>query len=186
MIEERHPSFELEGGNFQNSRGYMGHLLVKYTSEAFKWCSGILIGITVILNFIAVIMRYMLNNPIMWCEEISLLLFVSSISFAIVPMTYNRRAVRLDFFVDLLSQRIQSICQVIVQVISGFALGVVALLGVSLMLRTKYRFTPILKIPFRYIYAVTVLGMAVAAIIFIYHAVEDIKKLHKTSLEKLK
>lgn len=164
----------------------MGHKLVKYTADTFKWCSGILIGLTVILNFIAVIMRYALNRPIMWCEEISLLMFVSAISFAIVPMTYSKRAVKLDFFIDLASPKIQHICQIVVEVISGFALGTVATLGVSLMTRTKYRFTPILYIPYKYIYAVTVVGMAVSAIIFIYHAIEDIKKLHSISPEKLK
>ena len=68
----------------------MGHKALKYTAEAFRWCSGILIGLTVVLNFIAVIMRYALNNPIMWCEEISLFMFVSAISFTVVPMTYSR------------------------------------------------------------------------------------------------
>ena len=164
----------------------MGHNIVKLTANAFKWCSGILIGLTVILNFVAVIMRYAMNNPIMWCEEISLLMFVSAISFAIVPMTYSKRAVKLDFFIDLTSPKIQNLCQILVEVISGVALGTVAFLGVSLMARTKYRFTPILNIPYKYIYAVTVVGMAISAIIFMYHAIEDIKKLHSLSSEKSK
>jgi len=174
------------GGKHLKSREYMGHKLIQYAADTFKWCSGILIGLTVILNFIAVIMRYALNSPIMWCEEISLLLFVSAISFAIIPMTYSRRAVKLDFFTDLASPKIQAFCQLGVELFSGFVLGTVSMLGITLMMRTKYRFTPILQIPYKYIYLVTVIGMAISAIIFIYHSVEDIKKLKNMFTEKLK
>ena len=73
-------------------------------SAIFKWISGVFVGITVILNFVAVITRYFFKSPIMWCEEVSLLLFVSSISFALIPMSYSRRAVKLDFFTDLMGR----------------------------------------------------------------------------------
>jgi len=164
----------------------MGHKALKYTAEAFRWCSGILIGLTVVLNFIAVIMRYVLNNPIMWCEEISLFMFVSAISFAIVPMTYSRRAVKLDFFIDLASPMIQHISQIIADMCSGIALGTVAILGISLIIRTKYRFTPILNIPYKLVYATTVVGMTVAAIMFICHAIKDIRNLANNTVENLK
>lgn len=164
----------------------MGHKLIQYIADAFKWCSGILIGFTVILNFIAVIMRYALNDPIMWCEEISLFMFVSAISFAIVPMTYNKRAVKLDFFIDLVSPRIQQWVLVVVEILSGFALATVSILGLSLMKRTRYRFTPILQISYKYIYLVMVIGMGVSALIFVSHAIGSIKNLQNKSLERVK
>jgi len=164
----------------------MGEKLIQYIAGAFKWCSGILVGLTVILNFVSVIMRYALNNPIMWCEEISLFMFVSAIYFVIVPMTYNKRAVKLDFFIDLVSPKIQQWVLVVVETLSGFALATVSVLGVSLIKRTKYRFTPILQISYKYIYLVMVIGMGISAIIFLNHAIGSIKKLQDKSTESIK
>ena len=145
-------------------------------SAIFKWISGFLVGITVVLNFAAVIMRYFFRSPIMWCEEVSLLLFVASISFALVPMSYSRRAVKLDFFTDLMGRKCRDICLVAVDILSFVALGTTAVLGIDLISRSQFRVTPILFIPYGWIYGSMVFGMAVSALIFLYFAFTDARK----------
>lgn len=150
-------------------------------SAIFKWISGVFVGITVILNFVAVITRYFFKSPIMWCEEVSLLLFVSSISFALIPMSYSRRAVKLDFFTDLMGRNGRKICLVIVDILSFITLGTTSILGIDLISRSQFRVTPILFIPYGWIYASMVFGMAVSALIFLYFAFVDIRR---TGIEK--
>ena len=160
----------------------MIHKIVKYASEVFKWVSGILIGLVVALNFAAVIMRYIFSKPIAWCEEVSLLMFVSALAFSLVPLNYKRRAVKLDFFTDMMQMGAKFTCTIVVDIISAGALGTTAWLGLELMKRSKYRTTPILYINYRYIYLMMVIGMAVSALIYIYHLACDIaeKKARKS------
>lgn len=140
-----------------------------------KWVSGTMIGIMVLLNFYGVIMRYMFKNPLMWGEEVSLLLFVWAISLALVAMTYYRRAVKLDFFIDLMPPKAQKIIAIIVNIICSACLAIAAVLGISLMQRSQYRFTAILRVPFAYIYLAMVIGMFISAAICFYYAARELR-----------
>lgn len=161
----------------------MGKILEKI-SCAFKWASGILIGLTVILNFAAVIMRYCFSKPIAWCEEVSLLMFVTSLAFSLVPLTYNRRAVKLDFFTDIMGMKPRFTCKILVDIVCALALGATSWLGVDLMKRAKYRMTPILQINYRYIYLSMVIGMAISALMYLYFVYFDIKNNNTKKGEK--
>lgn len=149
--------------------------IFKLISEVFKLFSGLLIGVTVLLNFAAVIMRYFFHAPIMWCEEVSLLMFVTSISFSLIPMTYHRRAVKLDFFTDMMGEITKKICRITVDAASCIGLGITAKLGIDLIARSQYRVTPILKINYKWIYSSMVLGMTVSALIFLWFFFVDLK-----------
>lgn len=157
--------------------------LLGRVSAVFRWISGFLVGIMVILNFMAVITRYFFESPIMWCEEVSLLLFVTSISFALIPMSYSRRAVKLDFFTDLMGRKVRDICLVIVDILSFIALGTTSVLGIDLISRSQFRVTPILYIPYGWIYGSMVFGMAVSALIFLYFAFVDAGKVRTDGKE---
>lgn len=150
--------------------------IVRTVSEVFKCLSGLLIMFTVVLNFAAVIMRYCFSRPIGWCEEVSLLMFVAALAFALIPLTYTRRAVKLDFFTDMMNARGKLICKLAVDVVCIIALGTTSYLGLILMKKSKYRTTPLLNINYRWIYATMVIGMTVSALIYAYHLCMDIKK----------
>lgn len=154
----------------------MVHRIIRITSDVFKWFSGVLIGLTVALNFVAVIMRYIFSKPISWCEEVSLLMFVSALAFSLIPLTYNRRAVKLDFFTDMMGIGAKFTCKILVDIVCAAALGTTSWLGTELMSRSKYRTTPILFINYRYIYLTMVIGMAVSALIYVYHLICDINE----------
>jgi len=138
---------------------------------------GIMIGILVVLNFAAVIMRRVFSRPIMWCEEVSLLLFVWTISLILISMTYYKRAVKLDFFIDMMPPTMQSIALIIGKLICAICLAVVTVLGISLMMRSQYRFTAILRIPYSYLYLSMVIGMGSSASIYLYDVMKDVKKI---------
>ena len=150
--------------------------IVRTVSDVFKCLSGLLIMFTVVLNFVAVIMRYCFSRPIVWCEEVSLIMFVAALAFALIPLTYARRAVKLDFFTDMMSDRGKLICRLAVDVICIIALGTTSYLGLILIKKAKYRTTPLLNVNYRWIYATMVIGMTASAIIYTYHLCMDIRK----------
>lgn len=151
----------------------MIHKVLKWISEAIGILCGLMVGILLVINLAAVIMRYVFSNPLFWCEEVSLLLFAWFVALALIPLTYQRRGIALDFFVDLLPPTPKKILRVFVDVLGSVLLVIVAYFGVLLMQRSLYRFTPILRIPYKYIYLSMVVAMAVSAVIHMLYAVED-------------
>lgn len=151
----------------------MIHKVLKWISEAIGILCGLMVGILLVINLAAVIMRYVFSNPLFWCEEVSLLLFAWFVALALIPLTYQRRGIALDFFVDLLPPTPKKILRVFVDTLGSVLLVIVAYFGVLLMQRSLYRFTPILRIPYKYIYLSMVVAMAVSAVIHMLYAVED-------------
>ena len=151
----------------------MIHKVLKWISEAIGILCGLMVGILLVINLAAVIMRYVFSNPLFWCEEVSLLLFAWFVALALIPLTYQRRGIALDFFVDLLPPTPKKILRVFVDALGSVLLVIVACFGVLLMQRSLYRFTPILRIPYKYIYLSMVVAMAVSAVIHMLYAVED-------------
>ena len=151
----------------------MIHKVLKWISEAIGILCGLMVGILLVINLAAVIMRYVFSNPLYWCEEVSLLLFAWFVALALIPLTYQRRGIALDFFVDLLPPTPKKILRVFVDALGSVLLVIVAYFGVLLMQRSLYRFTPILRIPYKYIYLSMVVAMAVSAVIHMLYAVED-------------
>ena len=146
---------------------------LKWFSDAISVICGIMVGILLIINLAAVVMRYVFSAPLFWCEEVSLLLFAWSVALALIPLTYQRRGIALDFFVDPLPPTAKKILHIVVDMLGAALLAVVAYFGVQLMQKSMYRFTPILRIPYRYIYLSMVVAMAVSAVIHFFYSVED-------------
>ena len=146
---------------------------MKWLSEAIGILCGMMVGILLVINLAAVVMRYVFSNPLFWCEEVSLLLFAWFVALALIPLTYQRRGIALDFFVDRLPPTPKKILRIVVDVLGSVLLVIVAYFGVQLMQRSLYRFTPILRIPYRYIYLSMVVAMAVSAVIHMLYAIED-------------
>lgn len=149
------------------------HKVLKWIADAIGVLCGVMVGVLLIINLAAVVMRYVFSAPLFWCEEVSLLLFAWFVALALIPLTYQRRGIALDFFVDLLPPTPKKILHIVVDVLGAVLLVIVAYFGVQLMQRSLYRFTPILRIPYRYIYLSMVVAMAASSVIHLLYAVED-------------
>ena len=75
-------------------------------------------------------------------------------------------------------------CKILVDIVSAGALGTTAWLGTELIKRSKYRMTPILFINYRYIYLTMVIGMAISALIYVYHLFCDINQMKNDKLKE--
>ena len=148
-----------------------------YVSLLVRVLCGTMVAALLLINFAAVIMRYVFSSPIFWCEEVSLILFAWCIALAMIPLTYQRSGVSLDYFVDMMPEKGREILKIIVDILGVTLLVVVAVFGMDLMRRSMYRVTPILQISYRYIYLSMVIGMGVSAFILLSQAVEDAIKL---------
>lgn len=135
----------------------------------------------VFLAFIAVIFRFILNNPIMWAEEVEMILIVWAVFFGasvafrekghlVVDLLYDRFPAKLKKFADVIIWLFTVFCLTVLTVIEWQRVETLMSSGLS---------TPLLKIPMKFEFAVVVFACVCMLINLIINAIEAIAKLKK-------
>ncbi|EEZ4381857.1 TRAP transporter small permease [Escherichia whittamii] len=136
--------------------------------------------ILVIMTIAAVIMRYCLNMPLQWTEEVSGLLMIWVVMFGAVVAERDNTHLSIPFLADALTPRGQRVLTLFVSLISIFLLIVMALSAWKLAAGTAFKTTQILKISWFWIdIAVTVGAIGIAC----FTALHLIKKTPRKECE---
>ena len=147
------------------------------TAAFMKYLAATLIGAIIVINLAAVVMRYFLNRPLMWCEEASLILFAWAVFCSLAPIVHKRSGIALDYFVDLMPEAMRRIVSILMGLMGSAMLIATCVFCLDLMRRSLYRFSPLLLIPYRHVYLATVIGMGLSAVILLVHAYDDARAL---------
>lgn len=136
--------------------------------------------ILVIMTIAAVIMRYCLNMPLQWTEEVSGLLMIWVVMFGAVVAERDNTHLSIPFLADALTPRGQRVLTLFVSLISIVLLIVMALSAWKLAAGTAFKTTQILKISWFWIdIAVTVGSIGIAC----FTALHLIKKTPRKECE---
>lgn len=118
-----------------------------------------------------VVMRYVVNKPFGWMEEVQLWCFLWTVFLGAGAVTRHTGHIAIDAFIGLfpkvLRKMARSICHVVTILVVGF-FGRNAWLLVGQMHRTE-RNTNILEIPYYIIYAVVPLACLVIVLVSLYN-----------------
>lgn len=130
--------------------------------------SGIAFIVLVCITFSGVIYRYVLNNPIIWMEEVQLICMVLIVYFGISAAVRSGSHVAIDMIVDRLPKGARRIIET---VIWGIVVLVLSYLfwqsrKIVLQMAAGNRTTNILEIPYKYVYASVPIGCILTIINF--------------------
>ncbi|EHO79675.1 MULTISPECIES: TRAP transporter small permease [Fusobacterium] len=122
--------------------------------------SGIALIILVILTFLGSLMRYIMNSPIIWQEEVQIGLAIWVIFFGASAAFRYSNHIAIDMIVDMFPKNIQRIIEVIIAVVTISVLFFMLINGKNLVLQfiKTNRSTNILHIPSQYIYLAIPVG----------------------------
>jgi C4-dicarboxylate transporter, DctQ subunit len=132
----------------------------------------------VIITVSAVFMRYVLNNPIQWVEELQMAIYIWAIMLGAASAMKDRKHISIDVFFMLLPTRVQRYAQHMNDVISIVILVVFGWLGLQLALDSGDKITPILQASYLYIDLSVPVGCFLMAVYLIGHLISDVRK-HK-------
>lgn len=144
-----------------------------------RWCEQILARIEEVVvasilvamsgaTFMNVLARYVLNSPIDWAEEFSRYAFIWLAFMAAVVATTHKRQITIDILVTSLPRRGQSICRVLVDLVTLILMGAMAYYG-WLAARAATSQTATLGIPRYWVY----MSAPVAAVLIFCHTLVD-------------
>jgi len=122
-------------------------------TQGFHCILATLTVVMVVVVFLQVLNRYLLNNPLSWTEEVARIIFVW-ITFlgAFVAVTTNSH-IRVVAFVRRFSVPTQEVLTAAITCLMIFYLYHLCVVGVSVVQETRNTFSPALDLPFAYVYA---------------------------------
>jgi len=112
----------------------------------------ILLGSLVVIMFIQVFFRYVLNNSLSWSEELAKYLFVWMTFLGAALCLRDKLHIGVDYFVSLLPVQIQQAVQRFNLVLITVFSGVVALTGFAWVVRIRGTDTPALGWPLNIVF----------------------------------
>ena len=135
----------------------------------------------VFLAFIAVIFRFIINDPITWAEEVEMILIVWSVFFGASAAFREKGHLVVDLLYDRFPVKLRKFADVIIWLFTVFCLTVLTVIEwqrVETLIESNLT-TPLLKIPMKFEFAVVVFACVCMLINLIINAIEAIAKLKK-------
>lgn len=124
--------------------------------------AGLCLTILVLVTFVGVIFRYFLNAPLIWEEEIQLMMITWTIYFVAAAAFRTGGHIAIDMIVDMFPAKIQKVFDILIFLVTTGVLLFLMTNGgalVSQFIRTG-RTTNILHIPSQFVYMAIPIGCA--------------------------
>lgn len=130
----------------------------------------------VLVVFVNVAMRYILNTGLTWSEEVAVNLFVWVIFLGAILAGLEGLHIKVDMLTSKLSKKMQKVLLVISSLCVLFAMGVLAVGGIDVVKVSHKNISSATELPFSYI-AVSVVVCAVClALITVYQTVKELRR----------
>lgn len=145
-------------------------------NESIKHILNLLLFTMVIVVFAQVLIRYVLDNPLAWSEELARYILVW-LTFLGAAYAMSKNAhVGVEVFVKLFPVAIQKAILIVATLTSLFFFGIMIYQGYLFTIRTMAQTSPVLHLPMGGIYSVIPLSGIIISINLIYNTIQDLKK----------
>ncbi|ABR73537.1 TRAP transporter small permease [Actinobacillus succinogenes] len=149
-----------------------------WLSDIDEILASFFLALIVLLSGYGVVMRYFLNTPSAWVEEICVVFFIWFTFLASSALCKNNELIRIDYLLTKIPNKIANFIDGVIQpLIMIFCLGFMIYWGFKLLPMSKMRFTPALQISYVYIYAI----IPISALFMLYYELRKIAYYFKLS-----
>ncbi|MCW9716530.1 TRAP transporter small permease [Avibacterium sp. 21-594] len=142
-----------------------------WLSDIDEILASFFLALIVLLSGYGVVMRYFLNTPSAWVEEICIVFFIWFTFLASSALCKNNELIRIDYLLTKIPSKVANFIDGVLQpLIMIFCLGFMIYLGFKLLPMSKMRFTPALQFSYVYIYAI----IPISALFMFYYELRKI------------
>jgi TRAP-type C4-dicarboxylate transport system permease small subunit len=160
-------------------RGYAaagGMIVLGILDRALKYVLTLLIITLTVSVFLQVLIRFVFKYPLPWTEEVSRIAFVYSIFVGATIAVREKTHLNIDVLLIVLPKGMARVITVLGLILVGIFLGFVTWEGIVLVWATGVQMTPVMQVPFQYLYLVV---PASGALMFLYLVMELVDHLRK-------
>jgi TRAP-type C4-dicarboxylate transport system permease small subunit len=147
--------------------------------------ASVVLVILIILTSAGVVFRYIVGSPFTWLEEVQLACMVWIVFAAGGAAFSTGNHVVIEMVVDLLPQKAQIVVGWLISIVVVITLGYLfkQSLGFLEIFMRSGRSTPMLHIPYLYIYAIAPISFVVMVVSWFYSIIKGVKSEVKEAME---
>lgn len=154
------------------------------TQQIVRWiCLSLLLGLTVIV-FLKVIFRYLLNSPLVWSDEVIMLLLLTLTYFGAALAIRDRAHINvelLDAFLGRRSESLQKLYHLIMDCVIILMLGLIIYYGVKISFYSSNQETDILLMSYFWVYILLPAGLIFMVLMILSRIYDDWFLPHETA-----
>ncbi len=144
--------------------------------RALKQVLWLLVAILTASVFLQVMLRFVFKFPLPWTEEVSRIAFVYSIFIGATIAVREKTHLNIDVILVLLPKGITRAITVLGSLLVGIFLGFMTWEGVLLVRATGVQMTPVMQIPFRYLYLIVPASGALMLLYLVLGVMDYLRK----------
>lgn len=144
--------------------------------RALKYVLILLVVILTASVFLQVLIRFVFKYPLPWTEEVSRIAFVYSIFVGATIAVREKTHLNVDVLLVILPKGAARAVTVFGSLLVAIFLGFVTWEGIVLVLATGVQMTPVMQIPFRYLYLVVPASGALMLFYLVFGVLEYLRK----------
>jgi TRAP-type C4-dicarboxylate transport system permease small subunit len=144
--------------------------------RALKYALILLVIILTVSVFLQVLIRFVFKYPLPWTEEVSRIAFVYSIFVGATIAVREKTHLNVDVLLVILPKKVARAVTVFGSLLVAIFLGFVTWEGVVFVQATGVQMTPVMQIPFRYLYLILPVS---GALMLLYLVLGMVDYLHK-------
>lgn len=130
---------------------------------------GVLVAVLVGVTALSVFMRYVMNTPFQWTEEVSGVLMIWIVMLGAITCEWRRQHLTIDFVTGAMPAGIRRVLEIVVGLASVGVLLTMSWLAWQLAQTAAFKRTQILRISWFWLDLAVVVGAAVTALVVLWH-----------------
>jgi TRAP-type transport system small permease protein len=149
--------------------------VLKVLDRLLKYLLTFLVGLFTVSVFLQVLIRFVFKYPLPWTEEVSRIAFVYTIFIGATVAVRQKAHLNVDFLLVVLPPKVSRTVK-----LAGTALVAVFLIfvtwqGIVFVRATGVQVTPVMQVPFRYLYLVLPTCGGLMLLYLILGAIDDLR-----------
>ncbi|KAB0578417.1 TRAP-type C4-dicarboxylate transport system permease small subunit [Fusobacterium naviforme] len=144
-----------------------------------------ILAILILLTFLGVIWRYVLNAPFTWLEEVQTSCMVWIVFAGAGAAFRSGNHVAIEMIVDLMPERMQKVMEGVISAVVVIVIGYLFIqsLGFIQIFIKSGRSTSMLHIPYKYVYGIAILSYIDMVISYFYGMLTGVKSEAKEAAD---
>jgi TRAP-type C4-dicarboxylate transport system permease small subunit len=147
--------------------------MVSALDRVLRGLLALLLGALTVCVFLQVLVRFVFRYPLPWTEEVARLAFVYAIFVGATLAVRAQDHIAVDFMLALLPPGPRRAVRMLGTALVGVFLAYMTWQGIEFVRVTGIQMTPVLQIPFRYLYAIIPLSGALMLLYLALGALDE-------------
>lgn len=150
--------------------------MLKALDRLLKYLLTFLVGLLTVSVFLQVLIRFVFKYPLPWTEEVSRIAFVYCIFVGATIAVREKAHLNVDFVLVVLPVGVARAVKLVGTVLVGIFLAYMTWQGIAFVQATGVQVTPVMQVPFRYLYLIIPCSGALMLLYLILGTIDELRR----------